>query len=196
MRRILDEAGFPEVPIVASGGLDEFQLEELSSANAPYNLYGVGTSMGVSGDAPWTDMAYKLVNYAARPVLKLSTNKVSLPGLKQLYRFAGDPQISGQEGQVGVERDVIALRDEVVQGAEPLLEVAMVDGRTVGEPPTLREIRERFRSEFSLLAEQYKAIRAPETYPVTLSPGLRALRRDLESRLAEAERTRTEAKDE
>lgn len=63
VRRVLDDAGLPEVRIVASGGLDEVNLHELVSGGAPIDAFGVGTRMGVSADAPWTDMAYKLGRY-------------------------------------------------------------------------------------------------------------------------------------
>src|SRR6516162_8805652 len=88
-RAILDEAGLPEVQIFASGGLDEFEVDEFVRAAAPIDAFGVGTKVGVSADAPWTDCAYKLVEYAGRPVLKLSTKKQTLPGPKQVYRYRG-----------------------------------------------------------------------------------------------------------
>src|SRR6185436_9082059 len=75
VRRIFDAEGFTDVKIIGSGGLDEFDLERLAAA--PFDSYGVGTKMGMSADAPWADMAYKLVEYQERPVLKLSTGKRS-----------------------------------------------------------------------------------------------------------------------
>ena len=90
MRRVLDEAGLDYVRVLVSGGLDEFQVDELVQAGAPIDAFGVGTRMAVSGDAPWLDMAYKLVKYAGRPVLKLSTGKVSLADEKQVFRLRDD----------------------------------------------------------------------------------------------------------
>jgi len=178
VRRILDEAGFHDVQIVGSGGLDEFDLTELSQENAPYDAYGVGTRMGVSGDAPWTDMAYKLVRYGERPVLKLSSGKVSLPAAKQVFRFT----------EVGyLHHDVIALREEMIDGGEPLLKRVMADGHIVVALPSLREIRERFHEEFSHLDENYKAIQDPDIYPVHLSSGLQVLKENLEQELEAVE---------
>jgi nicotinate phosphoribosyltransferase len=48
----------------ASGGLGEFEVEQLLRAGAPIDAFGLGTKVGLSGDAPWTDCAYKLVEYA------------------------------------------------------------------------------------------------------------------------------------
>ena len=83
VRNIFDEAGLKDIKIIGSGGLDEYDLAEFSDAEIPYDSYGVGTKMGVSADAPWLDIAYKLVEYDRRPVLKLSTGKVSLPDVRQ-----------------------------------------------------------------------------------------------------------------
>ena len=104
VRQIFDEADLREVKIIGSGGLDEFDLSEFSAANVPFDSYGVGTKMGMSADAPWTDMSYKLVEYHDRPVLKRSTGKISWPGKKQLFRW--------RDGTGQFVRDVIAQRDE------------------------------------------------------------------------------------
>ena len=89
-RAMLDGAGFPEVEVFASGGLDEYEIDRLVSGGAPIDGFGVGTKAGVSADAPWTDCAYKMVEYEGRPVMKLSSAKVSAPGPKQVYRFRGE----------------------------------------------------------------------------------------------------------
>lgn len=178
VRRILDEAGFNDVRMVGSGGLDEFDLEELSRQGAPYDAYGVGTRMGVSADAPWTDMAYKLVRYGDRPVLKLSTGKASLPDAKQVFRFA-------EAGRL--HHDVIALQDESIGGGEPLLETVMADGKCLRPHPGLSQIRDRLLEEFSRLDDACKRIYDPVAYPVKVSASLQALKDDIERRLAAAE---------
>ena len=86
-REILDRAGLPRVRIFASGGLDEHEVDRLLREGAPIDGFGVGTKVGVSQDAPWSDCTYKLVEYDGRPTLKLSTDKATLPGPKQVYRF-------------------------------------------------------------------------------------------------------------
>ena len=86
VRRILDDAGLDYVRIVASGGLDEYELERLIQGGAPIDMFGVGTRVGVSADAPYCDMVYKMVCYDGRPVMKLSAGKASLPGGKQVFR--------------------------------------------------------------------------------------------------------------
>ncbi len=170
VRALLDEAGLDYVRIVASGGLDEYQIEELVLAGAPIDSFGVGTRMGVSADAPWLDMAYKLVAYEGRPALKLSQGKASLPGEKQVYRLYAN----------GLMReDVLALRGEPVPEGEPLLERVMAEGRALRPHPGLEELRQRFQEEFRCLPEPLKALRPQGSYPVRLSQGLESLGRRL-----------------
>ena len=86
VRQILDDAGLDYVRVLVSGGLDEYEIERLVTGGAPIDMFGVGTRVGVSGDAPWCDLVYKMVCYDGRPVMKLSGGKESLPG-----REAGVP---------------------------------------------------------------------------------------------------------
>jgi len=172
VRKILDEAGFADCKIIGSGGLDEYELAEL--AKVPFDSYGVGTKMGISADAPWTDISYKLVEYQDRPVLKLSTGKASWPGKKQLFRFRDS---SGQ-----LERDFVALRDEKLPG-ESLLKQVMRDGRLNETYPPLAEIRKGFEADFSSLPEGVKAIRDPSVYAVEFSPRLQALRDEITEKI-------------
>lgn len=177
VRRILDEAGLREVRILASGGLDEYRIAALLEAGAPIDAFGVGTRMGVSEDAPWLDMAYKLVAYEGRPALKRSPGKASLPGPKQVFRFYAD---NGQ-----MQEDVLALREETVPGGTPLLEKVMEGGRLLRPHPPLAVLRERFQEEFRRLPERYKALRNAPRYPVRLSPALASLTNALTVRRGE-----------
>ena len=156
-----------DVKIIGSGGLDEYDLADFSDAGAPYDSYGVGTKMGVSGDAPWLDIAYKLVEYGGHPVLKLSPGKISWPGKKQIFR-----QRNSQGQSQG---DIIGLRDENLLGMEPLLHKVMDRGKVVPPQPTLDDSRTTLRQEFASLPESVKAIRDPSSYPVKFTPKLSAL---------------------
>ncbi|HZD42102.1 MAG TPA: nicotinate phosphoribosyltransferase [Terriglobales bacterium] len=171
VRKIFDEAGFKEVKIIGSGGLDEYDLAELSAAKAPYDSYGVGTKMGVSGDAPWFDIAYKLVEYAGRPVLKLSTGKASWPGRKQIFR------LSSNLGEL--QKDIVALRDEPMNGAEAVLVKVMGNGKRARPLSSLDEIRSTFQQEFKKLPDAHKTIYDPALYPVEFSSRLTELRREI-----------------
>src|SRR4051812_41372638 len=60
-RSLLDEAGFGEARIVASGDLEEHKIAEMCRAGTPIDLYGVGTELGTSRDSPVVNGVYKIV---------------------------------------------------------------------------------------------------------------------------------------
>jgi nicotinic acid phosphoribosyltransferase len=55
----------------------------------------MGIKMGVSVDSPCTDMAYKLVQFDRRPVMKLSSGKKTLAGPKQVFRKEKNGRLIG-----------------------------------------------------------------------------------------------------
>ncbi|MFF3890079.1 nicotinate phosphoribosyltransferase [Streptomyces sp. NPDC001914] len=174
-RTILDRAGLRDVRIVASGGLDEYAVDDLVRSGAPIDTYAVGTRVGVSADAPYLDSAYKMVEYDGRPVMKLSSAKVTAPGPKQVFRRPG-------------YADVIALAGErPPDGGTALLETVMENGRRVVGRPTLEECRARCAADLASLPAAARRIRAPVAPRATASERLRALtarvRHDIEDRL-------------
>jgi nicotinate phosphoribosyltransferase len=175
VRQIFDSAGLQEVKIIGSGGLDEYDLAELSEAGAPFDSYGVGTKMGVSADAPWLDIAYKLVEHEGRPVMKLSPGKISWPGRKQVFRR--------QDPNGHLFGDMIGLREEQVPDTEPLLRKVMERGALTGTQPALEDSRKGFQTEFARLAERVKKTRDPNRYPVEFTPRLRALHEQIKERI-------------
>ena len=178
VRKIFDAAGLREVKIVGSGGLDEYDLADFADANVPYDSYGVGTKMGVSADAPWFDMAYKLVESGGRPVLKLSTGKASWPEKKQVFR------LRDSEGKL--QKDMVALIDEDLPGAEPLLKKVMERGAITEALPSLESIRKTFLDEFARLPDAIKPIRNPAVYPVEFTARLQTLRLEIEKKVSGA----------
>jgi len=161
-RRLLDEAGMADAVIVASGGLDEFAIADLVTAAAPIDVYGVGTKMGVSWDAPSLDSAYKLVEYAGRPLMKLSAGKATSPGAKQVFR-----------GASGVP-DLLGLRDETApSGRRPLLVPVLTDGVRTGNPALTPS--ETFEHDRAWLPAAARRVRAPEPLTAGPTPALRRL---------------------
>jgi len=161
VRKILDDAGLSQVKVFASGGFDEYKIAGALSDGACIDAFGVGTKVGVSADAPYVDIVYKMVQFNDRKVRKLSPGKATLAGQKQVFRRL-DPQGRLQE-------DVIALRDEDIKGATPLLEKVMEGGRCLKPHPSLEAIREKFSRELSILPEDIKSINDHHIYPVHLS---------------------------
>ncbi|WP_148252991.1 nicotinate phosphoribosyltransferase [Aidingimonas lacisalsi] len=175
-RALLDEAGYPHIRIVASSGLDEYQIQTLVQQGAPIDIFGVGTEMGASTDAPVLDLSYKLVEYAGKPRVKHSPGKVNLPGRKQVYRHCdADGEVTG---------DIIARREESITAATPLLVRTVVKGEV--EPaliPTLDQARDHASHSVARLPAAIRSLTAGEdgrdtSYPVTLSQALQQLQQD------------------
>jgi nicotinate phosphoribosyltransferase len=166
VRRILDEAGFPGVRIVASGGLDEHDIAGLVAAGAPVDSFGVGTRLNVSADAPSLDLVYKLVRYGDRDVLKLSQGKETWVGAKALYRSHGaDRSMAG---------DVLALEDEPPPSGqtESLLRPVMREGDLLRPYPSLADVRGHCAEQLATLPDVLKRLEGHGEYPVTVSAGL------------------------
>lgn len=179
-RALLDAAGLQRVQIFASGGLDEDAIAGLVAAGAPIDGFGVGTGMGVSSDAPYLDIAYKLTEYAGRGRLKLSTGKPILPGRKQVFRRVADGMAAG---------DVIARAGEDLPG-EPLLRPVMRGGRRLPETAEpLDAMRARAAAEIAKLPAAVRAL-APATpgYTVEVSPALQRFDQEVRAAVAAADR--------
>lgn len=169
VRRILVDGGFPDVKILVSGSLDEYSLETLLDEGAEVDMFAVGTRMGVSSDAPYFDIAYKLVEYEGRPILKLSSGKKTWVGKKQAYRFYDDDGC--------MQEDVLCLEKEPSPGGEPLLQTVLRGGALQRSPESLETIRGRFREEWEKLPAVYRSNSPTDHYPVKISPALQELER-------------------
>ncbi len=93
-RRMLDEAGFPDAAIVASGDLDEYAIASLKKDGAQIAVWGVGTKLVTAYDDPALGGVYKLAairdeNGAWSDRVKLSddVDKSSNPGVQQVRRL-------------------------------------------------------------------------------------------------------------
>ncbi len=166
VRGILDANSLDYVEIFASGGLDEYSIADILSEGAPIDAFGVGTRLGVSEDAPSTDLVYKLVECDGRPIKKLSPGKSYLPGPKQVFR------VRNADGSF--QGDVLTGRNEASAG-EPLLSKVMEDGKPIAPPDSLERIRDRFREDIGNLPAKYKALKDPPHYPVSVGARLKKL---------------------
>ncbi len=177
-RALLDEACMPEARIVVSGDLEEHRIAELTVAGAPIDSFGVGTDLGTSRDSPVVNGIYKLVAHRAagswEDVRKRSPEKATVPGAKQVFRDYAASEMRG---------DVIARAEEELPG-EPLL-VPFVRGGCLVREETLRQLRDRARSQLSALPIGLRKLdRYARSYPVAYSERCRAALADLDARAA------------
>lgn len=183
-REMLDAAGLSNVQVLASGGLDEYQIESLIGNGAAIDGFGVGTNVGTSADYPWLDCVYKMVEYDRKPTMKLSENKETLVGGKQVFRRSG-----AEDAYAG---DVIGCADEPTpDGTEALLSDVMRDGKRLHGSPSLRELRKRCSQEIERLPAHCRRIRSPAEYPVVVSEMLQSrqqrAKRDILRRMSESD---------
>ena len=126
VRRILDDAGLPDAKIMATGDLNEYKILELVAVRAPIDAFGVGTDLATSADAPSLGAVYKLVEVQTgetkRYTAKFSADKSTVPGAKQVFRYADHdlvacswecPPWRGDKHPVALLRPVIAAGELV-----------------------------------------------------------------------------------
>lgn len=209
-RRMLDEAGLPDVKIVASNDLDENTIFNLKAQGAKIDTWGIGTQLITAADQPALGGVYKLVERQKDgemvPTIKISGNpeKISTPGKKEVYRL-----ISRKDGRAMA--DYIAYPNEVVTGGDQRLKllhpvhaslqktaknfepVKMLvpifeEGELVYDLPNLQEIKAYHQEQLELFRPEYLRKLNPEIYHVTLSQEVWNLRQNMiESYLAQNE---------
>jgi nicotinate phosphoribosyltransferase len=173
VRRILDDAGLAEAKIMATGDLNEYKIQELMAARAPIDVFGVGTELATSADAPSLGVVYKLVELEEagghRYPVKLSHDKETLPGAKQIFRYA--------------DHDILARASECYscgeggEGAcEALQRPVMIGGRLVEALAPVEEARRYASDSLSRLPATCLSLFAGEpAWRVDISPELSAL---------------------
>jgi nicotinate phosphoribosyltransferase len=171
IRKRLDRAGMQETQIFASGDLDEFKIKHLLAHGAQVDSFGVGTSLATSIDAPALGGVYKLVDLESKEGIsvraKLSEQKVTYPGRKQVYRFRRSNGV--------FREDMIACEGEGFPDGEPLLQRVMQKGECIADSPDLKQIQEHARREIANIPPGCTRIVRPARYTVHFSECLQSL---------------------
>jgi nicotinate phosphoribosyltransferase len=122
----LDIRGHEHVKILASGGIDEYEILRL---NPVVDGYGVGTSIA---NAPVLSFALDIMEIEGKPLAKRGKRS----GSKQVWRLPGSVQNvvcpASKPAPVGADG----------RSAEPLLKPLLVNGRIVRDLPPPRTIRD------------------------------------------------------
>src|SRR5258708_6177779 len=150
----------------------ERAIDALVRSGAAIDAFGVGTKRGVSADYPSLDTAYKLVRYRERPVMKLSRDKVTAPGRKQVFRRSKPFS------------DVLGLHEEQVPaGRQRLLEPLMTKGKRRASRPLLPEALALFQAERAGVPAPTRDLRSPQSPPPRSTEALRRLSAETKRRL-------------
>lgn len=197
-RKMLDEAGFSDCVICASGDLDEETIYDLKSQGARIDSWGVGTRMITGWETPALGGVYKMSAMEEEgrlaPKIKISDNmeKTTNPGIKKVYR------LFGRQNGMAIA-DLIALDEEELDDTQPLRIYHPVEtwksmvvedftveelftpvfrgGKLVMDMPSLDQIREKCRRELDRFWDEYKRNTKPQKYKVDLSDRLYDLKK-------------------
>ncbi len=168
VREILDAGGLQQTKIMASGDLDEEKIADLLAQDAPIDLFGVGTDLSTSRDAPALAGVYKLVELNGKPKMKLSQDKATYPYCKQVWRVSDKDEI--------FQHDIIGLATESHPDAKPLLQQVMQSGKLLDAQATLQNMQTLAHEQLQKLPAKYKLLTDAATYPVNFSTQLESAR--------------------
>ena len=134
VRKILDDAGLNNAKIMATSDLNEYKILEFAAAGAPIDAFGVGTDLATSTDSPNLGVVYKLVELDGRFTAKFSEDKHTLPGAKQVFRFAAHDAIACSWECLGCGAGE--------PSAQALLRPVMLHGKLIEPLPTASAARQ------------------------------------------------------
>jgi nicotinate phosphoribosyltransferase len=151
VRKILDQAGLQDVKIMATSDLNEYKILEFAAAGAPIDAFGVGTDLATSTDSPNLGVVYKLVELEGRYTAKFSEDKHTLPGAKQVFRFANHDVIACSWECVGCgpgELEARALLRPVLLGGKPVEPLPSIHDARLCAAESIKRLPTAIRSLF------------------------------------------------
>lgn len=195
-RKMLNEAGFPEVKIVASNELDEFVINSIRNEGGRIDIYGVGTNLATASGKGGGALGgvYKLVRFDHEPRLKITSDiaKATLPDHKTLIRLVNAEgkfiqDVICREGETLQTGDTVydpinpSRHKKVPEGALciDIRRVVMDDGRILGEETGLNECADHCARQLQCLPDGSLRLYNPHLYKVSISPALHELREKL-----------------
>ena len=201
IRKMLDDAGYPDAKICISNSLDEYLIRDMLIQGAQVDSFGVGERLITASSEAVFGGVYKLAaveddNGNIIPRIKVSdnTSKITIPGFKQTWRF-----YDRETGKALA--DLITLRDEKIDDskdyeifdpeytwkrkivknfvAKPLLVQIMNKGKQVYKSPNAQEIRKFRADQVNTLWAEVLRFEKPHDYYVDLSQKLWDIRNDM-----------------
>jgi nicotinate phosphoribosyltransferase len=187
-RSMLDEAGLSYVKIVASNQLDEYLIKSLIEQGAPIDVFGVGTNLITGQRDAALDGVYKLCMANGKPNLKLSEDleKVTLPGVKKIYRYyngngnfyADGILLDDEENPERIYHPLQPLKSSEVNQLkkENLQSKVYSGGEVLLKKRSILEIAEFAKERLSKLPDEHKRFENPHIYKIGISLRLMNLR--------------------
>lgn len=161
VRKMLDDAGLEDCKIVVSNSLDEYTITSILNQGGKINSFGVGERLITAKSNPVFGAVYKISaveeNGSFVPRIKVSetVEKITNPGLKQVYRVFGDcgqavaDLITGAEEEVDLTNPYRYVDPEKPWKnrhfenctAKKLQKLIVKNGRRIAPVQSLKEIR-------------------------------------------------------
>jgi nicotinate phosphoribosyltransferase len=194
VRKMLDDAGFPDCKICVSNSLDEYLIRDMLIQGAAVDSFGVGERLITASSEAVFGGVYKLAAIENKegnivPKIKISENtaKITIPSFKKVWRL-----FDNETGKAIA--DVITLHHEVIDDTKPYeifdpihtwkrktiknftakpLAVRIFDkGECLYKSPTVAESAEYCKKQVDCLWDEVKRFEKPHTYYVDLSQNL------------------------
>lgn len=161
VRKMLDDAGLEDCKIVVSNSLDEYTITSILNQGGKINSFGVGERLITAKSNSVFGAVYKISaveeNGSFVPRIKVSetVEKITNPGLKQVYRVFGDCRqavadlITGAEEEVDLTNPYRYVDPEKPWKnrhfenctAKKLQKLIVKNGRRIAPVQSLKEIR-------------------------------------------------------
>ena len=200
-RKMLDEAGFADVKIVASNSLDEYIIRDLQLQGAKIDSFGIGERLITSKSDPVFGGVYKLVAVEKDgefiPKIKVSESpeKITNPHFKKVYRLfdsngkavadyvcVHDEQLDTQNPITLTIFDPLATWKKCTLEnvtAKEMLQPIFRQGKLVYQLPDIQQIRSHCKQQVDTLWDEVKRFENPHNYYVDLSQKLWDIKNDL-----------------
>jgi nicotinate phosphoribosyltransferase len=160
---------------MATGDLNEYKIRQLVQGGAPIDVFGVGTELATSADAPNLGVVYKLVELQTeagrRYTAKFSEEKATYPGAKQVFRYADHDEIT------------CSSESRPARIARPLLRPVILRGELTDAPPEITAIRSYSAQALTEIPAACRRLESPEPFPVEYSPALLGLAEEAHERV-------------
>lgn len=193
VRKMLDDAGYPDCKICISNSLDEYLIRDMLIQGAQVDSFGVGERLITASSEAVFGGVYKVVateeDGVMTPKIKISENiaKITIPCFKFCWRL-----YDNETGKAIA--DVITLFDEEIDSSKPyeifdpvytwkrkivtnftarrLFVKVFENGEKIYESPSTKEIQDYCLSQVDTLWDEVQRFEKPHNYYVDLSQKL------------------------
>lgn len=194
VRKVLNDAGYKSVKIVASGDLDEYIVEDLKNRGARIDIYCIGTKLVTAFDEPALSGIYKLsairkskdMDWQYKIKKTNDFTKITNPGVQQVKRYFinGFMQCDVVYEEGGTPSDMAVnfktgLTDYPDGEGQDLLQPIFANGEQICEDPDIHKSREACLGTIQKMNRGMKAILFPEPHRVLLDDNLNRIKNEL-----------------